>query len=124
MQFKSRLASLSFLIAWPALDRASNLILTHSKELGGDHYGVLTPAADALAATHPLAASIVLRSMIDFSLTNGRSSRYKRAARHLEECRGLASAIKDFGPFENHVTYEMRLKAEHRRKTAFWINVD
>jgi hypothetical protein len=32
--------------------------------------------------------------MIDFSLSNGRSSRYKHAARHLLDCSRLSSAIK------------------------------
>ena len=34
----------------------------------------------------PLAATIALRSMVDFTLANARSSRYGHAAHHLQSC--------------------------------------
>ena len=43
-----------------------------AKELNGDHYEVLSPAADALAGKHPLAATLLLRAMIDFALKQSR----------------------------------------------------
>jgi hypothetical protein len=51
--------------------------------------------------------------MIDFSLRTGRSTHYRHAARHLLDCSGLASAIKDFGHFEPHDVDENRLRREH-----------
>lgn len=122
-RFCSRLGALSFLVSWPALERAAKLVIEHAKDLDGDHYEILTPAADALAAKHALAATLVLRAMIDFCLTKSRSSRYKHAARHLLECSSMASTIKDFGKFETHDAYEDRLKREHGRKQSFWILV-
>jgi len=62
--------------------------------------------------------------MIDFSLKNNRSSRYRHAARHLLDCSSLASAIDDFGNFEPHDTYKARLRREHPRKSSFWNLVD
>jgi len=118
--FHSRLGALSFLVSWPALDRAARLVIEHADDLDGDHYEILTPAADALAARHPLAATLVLRAMIDFTLGKARSSRYKHAARHLLECSSLSSAIGDFGTFETHDDYEARLRREHGRKQSFW----
>jgi len=114
------LHALSFLISWPALDRAANLVLQRSDELDGDRYEILTSAADALASKYPLAATLVLRAMIDFTLGNNRSSRYRHAARHLLDCSSLASAIEEFGRFEPHDVYEARLRREHRRKSSFW----
>src|SRR5204863_8199679 len=108
----------------PCLDRAASLVLQRAGELDGDHYEILTPAADALAGKYPLAATLVLRAMIDFSLTNARSSRYKHAARHLLDCSGLSSAIEDFCSFEPHDTYEARLRREHARKSSSWILID
>jgi hypothetical protein len=102
------------------LDRAANLVIQRAAELDGDHYEILSPAADALAGKHPLAATLVLRAMIEFSLTQSRSSRYRHAARHLMECASLASSIQDFGAFETHNTYAARLKAEHGKKSSFW----
>lgn len=121
---RSRLEALWFLVSWPALDRAARLVVEHADDLDGDHYEILTPAADALAAKHPLAAMLVLRAMIDFSLGRARSSRYKHAARHLLECSSLSSAIEDFGGHETHEDYEARLRREHGRKSSFWSLVD
>ena len=118
------LQALSFLIAWPALDRAANLVLRRTGELDGDHYEILTRAADALAGRYPLAATLVLRAMIDFSLTNSRSTRYKHAARHLLDCAGLSSVIEDFGGFEPHGVYQARLLRKHGKKSSFWSLLD
>src|SRR5262245_30227346 len=51
------LQALAFFVSWPALDRAADLVLQRAHELDGDHYEVLTRAADALAGKHPLAAT-------------------------------------------------------------------
>jgi hypothetical protein len=118
------LHALYFLITWPALDRAADLVLKRADDMDGNHYEILAPAAEALAGKHPLAATVLLRPMIDFALRNGRSGRYKHAARHLLDCAGLASSINDFGKFEPHDAYKARLRREHGRKSAFWSFVD
>ncbi|MFT5489317.1 MAG: hypothetical protein ACI9MU_004255, partial [Alphaproteobacteria bacterium] len=112
--------SLSFLISWPSLDQAADLVLSRADELDGNHYEVLTPAADALEANYPLASMLLRRALIDFALAKGRSSRYRHAARHLKECENLAGLIEDFGAYETHESYEKRLQAEHGRKSGFW----
>ena len=94
--------------------------MERATELDGDHYEILTPAADALAGKHPLAATLVLRAMTDFSLAQSRSSRYRHAARHFMECGSLASSIRDFGTFETHEAYVARLRAQHGKKSSFW----
>jgi hypothetical protein len=99
------------------------VVVGRAKELDGDHYEILTPTAEALAAKYPLAATVLLRAMIDFSLTQGRASRYRHAARHLRDCEGLAAAISNYGVFETHDVYIGRLRREHGRKTAFWSGV-
>ena len=116
--------ALWFLVHWPALDRAADLVVTRAKELDGDLYHILVPAAEALEAKHPLAATLVRRALIDFSLGAARSTRYRHAARHLLECQGLAGQIEDFGGFETHESYRARLKAEHGRKASFWSLLD
>jgi hypothetical protein len=112
--------ALIFLVSWPSLDKAAELAVQRAAELNGDHYEILTPAADALAGRHPLASTILLRAMIDFSLKNGRATRYRHAARHLSACASISAAIPQFGAFETHDAYVSRLKAEHGRKSAFW----
>jgi hypothetical protein len=120
LRFPSANRALEFLVFWPTLDNAAMLVIERAGELDGDHYEILSPAADALAAKYPLAATLLLRAMIDFALRQGRARRYRHAAQHLAECASLAPAVRDFGRFESHERYRARLKAEHGRKTAFW----
>ncbi|MCC6719437.1 MAG: hypothetical protein IT555_16260 [Acetobacteraceae bacterium] len=114
------LAALAFLVSWPALDRAAALVHARAGEIDGNRYEILSPAANALAGRHPLAATVLLRAMIDFTLDHARASRYRHAARHLADCGGLAASIADFGGRETHDVYAARLRAAHGRKAAFW----
>jgi len=114
----------AFFIVWPELEQASRLVLTRSKELDGNLYEMLAPAGDALEGKYPLAATLVRRAMIDFTLGSARSSRYRHAARHLAECAGLARRIDDFAGHPDHAAYVQALRAAHGRKTAFWADVD
>jgi len=109
-----------FLTSWPALDRTAKLILQRPKDLDGNLYEILTPVAEALAGKHPLAATLALRTMIEFTLDHGRSSRYKHAARHLLECASLATNIGDFGKYETHESFLARMRGKHGKKTSFW----
>ena len=123
MTYPSVLSAFHFLIRWPALDRAAQLVQSRFSELDGDHYELLTPAAEALSARYPLAATLALRAMIDFTLSAGKSSRYQHAARHLDECDALAGQIEDFGTLEPHDAYVARLRLDHARKAGFWRRV-
>jgi len=116
--------ALGFFLDWPSPDRAARLLIDRHREINGDHYEFLVPAAEALSERHPLAATLALRAMIDFTLNAGKSSRYQHAARHLAECDALATQIHDFGDFESHETYIARLRKEHGRKYGFWLSVD
>ncbi|MDZ4312059.1 MAG: hypothetical protein U1A24_16045 [Cypionkella sp.] len=122
MAYPIALSALQFLLRWPALDRAAQLVQQRFTELDGDHYEILTPAAEVLAARFPLAATLALRAMIDFTLNAGKSSRYQHAARHLAECDALASQIEDYGTLERHAAYVAHLKRDHGRKTGFWAH--
>jgi hypothetical protein len=112
--------ALGLLVTWPALDQVAHLVLSRADELNGDFYEILAPAAAALEAKHPLAATVLRRALIDFALERNRTKRYQHAARHLEECESLADGIEDFGRFETHGAYVKRLKAHHGRKSSFW----
>ncbi|CDZ58715.1 DUF6880 family protein [Neorhizobium galegae] len=111
--------ALAFFLRWPAMAEAAKLVLKRKAELDGDLYDLMTPAAEALAEKHPLAATIVLRSMIDFTLENARSSRYKHAARHLVRCASLAPHIADFAGLGSHDAYVAGLKSRHGHKRGF-----
>ncbi len=115
---------LAFLIAWPDLRRANELVLARSQALDGDLYELLTPAADALDGKYPLAATLLRRAMIDFTLRMARSSRYKHVARHLGDCRSSAAHVEDFGGVSDHSTFERALRTAHGRKAGFWQEVE
>jgi hypothetical protein len=116
--------ALAFLIGWPALDRAASLVEERAAAIDGNAYELLTPAADALESRYPLAAPLLRRAMIDYTLGKARTSRYRHAARHLAACAGSAPRIDDVGRFPDHDTYVRRLREDHGRKAAFWHEVE
>ncbi len=124
LSFASRFANfhqaLAFLIDWPALDRAASLIMDRAGEIDGNQYWLLTPSADALEQRHPLAATLVLRAMIDLSLDAAKYKRYGHAARHLRTCEHLARRIDDFAVHPIHTEYVADLRRRHARKSGFW----
>ncbi len=112
--------ALSFLIAWPALDRAAALVIAQRGIIDGNIYHHLAPAAEILEARHPLAATVLRRVMIEDVLNGGKSSRYKHAARHLLECESADAVIEDYGQLSNHANFVQGLHERHGRKFAFW----
>lgn len=115
--------ALDFLVTWPDLERASQLVLNRAQELDGNFFELLSTAAESLGAKFPLASTVLRRAMIDFALNQGRASRYKHAARHLNECAMLARRISDFGGIRDHVAYQQSLRVAHARKSGFWQEV-
>jgi hypothetical protein len=116
--------ALVFFLRWPSMVEAAKLVTARQAELDGDLYELMSAAAEDLREKHPLAATIVLRLMIDFTLDRARSSRYKHAARHLAECETLAPQIDDHGNAESHDAYVVRLKYQHGKKQGFWKHLD
>ncbi len=90
-------AAISFLVDWPSHGRAARLVVARAADLNGDSCHILTTAADALAAEHPLAATLMRRAMVLDTLNGGKSKRYRYAARHLAECQSCDAAIEDYG---------------------------
>jgi hypothetical protein len=113
-------AALAFLVEWPAHERAARLVLLRKKEIDGDRYELLDPAASTLEGKYPLAAVLLRRALIEVTLNKGRATRYKHAARHVREIDSLNSQIHDYEKFETHEQFMERLRKLHPRKTGFW----
>jgi tetratricopeptide (TPR) repeat protein len=113
-------AALAFLVAWPAHARAARLVCLRIREIDGDRYELLDPAARALEGKHPLAAVLLRRALIEVTLQKGRATRYKHAARHVREIASLNAQVKDYAGFETHDQFMARLLRTHPRKTGFW----
>ena len=115
--------ALWFLLHWPEPHRAARLVLAAPKPLNGDRYILLAPLAELLEQRQPLAATVCLRAMIDFTLKVKRPKRYPHAARHLETCHRLAAAINNWGELVDHRSYMLQLRRDHGRKYGFWSEV-
>ncbi|MFM9087368.1 MAG: DUF6880 family protein [Cyanobium sp.] len=119
-QHPDPLAALPFLLSWPALPRAARYVIAHCHEWDGDAYEIYEPAAERLSADHPLAASVLLRAMVFFALSTGRSKRYRYAIEHLRQCERLDARIDDWQGFESHASFEGRLREAFGLKWSFW----
>jgi len=116
--------ALHFLLLWPALGHAAELIEVRWNELDGNYYELLSPAADALEPSYPLATTRVCRALIDHTLIKGKSTRYRHAARHLATCEHVAASLPSDDTIEDHRTYVEALLAAHGRKSSFWGLID
>jgi hypothetical protein len=121
--FENPMAALRFFLEWPDLESAARLIAGRCDELDGNHYQLLTPAAEALRDRHPLAAVLLWRVMIDYALWEGRSTRYAHLADHLMDCAAADNDIKDYGKFRPHQAYLDDLHVRHKHKSSFWARI-
>lgn len=112
--------ALHFLLAWPSLEKAARLVISREKDLTGEDYELLSLAADTLRNSFPMAATIALRTMIDFTLGWSRAARYKHAARQLSELETISAAITDYGSIEPHHAYAAKLRTRYQAKSKFW----
>lgn len=118
------LRGLIFCLNWPDPGLAAYLVMSRPEELDGNAYELLTPISKLLEAEHPLAATLVWRSMITFALQNNRTKRYRHAARHLASCSNAEMAITDYGNLQSHDAFVADLRRKHPRKNAFWDRID
>ena len=112
--------ALKFLFEWQALEQASNLIIGRSHDLNGNNYEYLTNWAQTLKGQYPLAATLLLRAMIDYSLEHAKTARYYYAAKHLIECAQISSKVSFPASVEDHERYLKRLQTTHSKKRSFW----
>jgi len=116
--------ALQFCLTWPDLLTAAQLVTTRADQLDGEDYEFLNAAADALRTHHPLAATLLLRAMIDFALFEGRTSRYGHAINHLRDCEALSLEIIDYGDVLTHADYRDALQTMHGAKSTFWARLE
>jgi len=119
-QHPQPLLALDFLIHWPALARAGRYVLNNASHWDGEAFDVLSPAADRLSSSHPLAATILLRSMVVFALSGSRTRRYRYAADHLLTCERLAAQIDDWQGLESQSSFIGRIRERFGRNMSFW----
>ncbi len=109
-----------FLCLWNAPHYLSEMILKRYNEVDGNDFETLPNAVKLLSSAHMLAATLVLRALIDHALEHAKSSRYKHTAKHLKECIALSKTIKDYSDHISHESYYENIKKRHSKKASFW----
>ncbi|MFY8149316.1 MAG: DUF6880 family protein [Prochlorococcaceae cyanobacterium] len=117
-------AALAFLLAWPDLRRAAELVLRQPDAWDGENFALYGKAAEQLEASHPLAATVLLRALITFALEESRPKRYRYAAGHLRHCAALAPRIEHWHHLPTHQAFEDDLQVRFWRRIGFWQEVE
>jgi hypothetical protein len=118
-QYPSVLEALMFLVDWPALDAASEMVIKRAAEIDGRHYDHLNHAVDRLEAKHPVAATILLRAKIESVLVRASATQYGHAVRDLERCAALAPGVPPSSNIMCHADYVAHIRTKHARKPSF-----
>ncbi len=113
--FKPFANALAFLVAWPAMKEAADLVTTRASEIDGATIEILEPAARALEGRYPLAATLLLRAMVRDVARFSQAELFGRARGWLLEAASLASQIDDFGEHGDHADFEARVSGILRR---------
>lgn len=116
--------AIEFLTGWPDLRRAAAVVENRLAAIDGNAFWSLALAAERLEAKEPLAAILLYRKMIDFTLDHARSSRYGHAVRNLRTCTWLAQQVADWRGHDPHADYVIALRHRHGRKVGFWNRLD
>ena len=112
-------AELLFELNEPKL--ADKLIIERAAELNGGFYGSLTSLVEkARNEGCFLAATLILRALLDAILKRAYAKAYGHGARYLRALQELGSRIDDYRGHPTHEVYEKTLRLAHGRKTSFW----
>jgi hypothetical protein len=116
--------ALVFFSDWKRFDLAARLAVDRAGTWSGAAYDVLVPIAAELEETHPLAATILYRALLDDILDRGRSAAYGHGARHLAALDRIAGRVADWESVEPHTPWRDALQRRHGRKSSFWAQLD
>lgn len=112
--------ALDFLVRWPRLDLAATHVLRNVRRWDGRRSAILSPAADALAQGHPVAATMLYRAMLDDILRRGNSDDFTDGATCYAMLIELLDRLGPDFPYQAHDDYVMELRGKYPRRYAFW----
>lgn len=112
------------LLSTLALDAAAGLVCHRLQELSGDLDIILRPASERLATSHPLAAVLLRRQIVDAALTRARTQSYGRVVQDLLAAEELALQVEGWQDFPTQDAYRENLTRQHRAKTVFWAKMN
>ncbi|HJQ58589.1 MAG TPA: hypothetical protein VJ890_16890 [Vineibacter sp.] len=115
---KSATEALAFLLAWPNLDAAAQLIEGRWHEFGPTPPESLLSAAEALHSRHPRAAVLAARLAVDGVLRRGLQRLFERAARILADYASLEPPLEP--NHESNAAFVEQLRQTFPRQWEFW----
>lgn len=123
MAFDSSVRALAFLVEWPDLKRAGQLVRGRLDGLDGRAYDVLRPCAEALASHDPVGATLLYRRLVTGVLDRGASKYYLYAVRDYVAAARLADGVEADAGIMGHADWVDLLRRNHGRKIGFWSQV-
>lgn len=124
MQNDDATLALHFLINWPDLKRAAQLIRERGDKLDPRAYEILRPSAQTLEHHDAAAASLLYRILVVGVLGRAISKYYPYAARDFFAAAKLADVIAADASLPGHAEWIAELQRLHGRKVGFWSLVD
>lgn len=104
---------------------AETLIVAAAPELQGGLYMALSALAETFAHTGAtLGAVACYRALLEDILDRAYSPAYSHAAQYWKRLQELAPRIADYQSLETRADYDVRIRARHGRKPAFWRKVE
>jgi hypothetical protein len=111
----------SFMIELGYIDAAERYISDRANQLNGDYYYQLLPWAKPFEKQGRfLVASVIYRALLESILRRAISKYYTHGVRYLRKLDELAPQVNDWGEFEGHDGYMLRIRIKHKLKRSFW----
>ena len=112
--------ALKLFLEWPKMDQAAKLVVEKKDHWDGRNFAVLAHATDALMEDYPLAATILLRSLITTILERNIYPAFEQAAVWYYQLSDMALRLEDPLPIPTHGLFTLNLEKKHGRKIGFW----
>lgn len=117
--------SLRFLYDVKEYDVIDNLIFENNQKLNAYDYSLYRKLSTDLAKNGKyLAATLLRRELVNNVLTKAISKYYKYAVSDLKKAGEFSLQVTDWHEFDDHDTFMEVIKESHKRKTAFWHQVN
>ena len=123
MAFDPSVSALAFLVEWPDLKRAGQLIRARIDRLDPRAYEVLRPCAEALSSSDPVAATLLYRRLVTGVLDRGASKYYAYAVRDFVAAGKLVDGVDGGSDTMCHTDWVDFLRKSHGRKMGFWSQI-
>ncbi len=114
-------SSAEFLCHIGCFQELSDYVLKHHDNIDGTRYYSLPDLANHLISNRQiLAATVLLRALIEGTVSKAKSKTYHHAVGYLLQLEDLAKNISDWSPITSHDVYFVALKKRPALKKSFW----